>query len=74
MRTRDHNFRIFCAMSFSEEIALKNHAFFILRQNRRKEFETFFQSRMIVYMRYYLGIIVLQSSLVTMYFNRGRPL
>ena len=74
LRTRDHNFRIFSAVSFTKDIAPKNHAFFILRQNRRQEPKTFFQFRIIVYMRYSLGNIALQSSLVTKYFNLGRPL
>ena len=59
------------------QIAPKNHAFFIiiiLRHNRRQEPKTFFQFRMIVHMRYFLGIIALQSSLGTKYFNLGRPL
>ena len=42
LRTRDHNFRIFSAMSFTEEISPKNHVFFTLMQNRRQEPKTFF--------------------------------
>ena len=69
-RCLDHNdlnnYRHVSNLRFIDKILL-------LKLNRRKEPKTFFQFRMIMYMRYFLGITALQSSLVKKNLNLGRP-